>query len=144
MVKSMKRCLRKFNGRTTLRLEELRTLPITYVYDDTEGCAYTLYPSHLFCGRRITIRPNYFHQVVSTQEALTRRTKHHQTLLRYFNIYWRKDYLLSLRKYHSIKRKAHASQSNEVGDVFVLKKDHSYKVCILQAGGCEVTHWREQ
>ena len=135
MVKSVKRCLRKSVGRTTLTMEELSTLltevesvinvrPLTYVYDDTEGCTYTLCPSHLLCGRIIANTPSKFHyEIVSIQEALTRRAKHNRTLLRHFNTRWKKDYLLSLREFHSIKRKARSSRSIEVGDVVVLKND---------------------
>ena len=98
--------------------------PLTYVYDDTEGYSYPLCPSHLLCGRRITTTPNNFHyEVVSTQEALTRRAKHHRTLIRHFIIRWKKDYLLNLREYHSVKRKIRACQTVEVGDVVVLKND---------------------
>ena len=128
MVKSVKRCLRKSIGRMTLSVKALGTLltevesvinarPLTYVYDDTEGYSYPLCPSHLLCGRRISTTPNSFHyEVASTQEALTRRAKHHRTLIRHFIIRWKKDYLLNLREYHSVKRKTQACRTIEVGD----------------------------
>ncbi len=73
--------------------------PLTYVYDDTESISYPLTPSHLISGRRITNTPNSTHyEVVSTNNSLTRRSKHHCALLRHFTNDWRRNYLLNLRE----------------------------------------------
>ena len=64
MIQSVKCCLRKSLGRTSMNFESLRTLlieteatinnqPLTYTYDDEEGVLYLLTPSHLIYGRRI-------------------------------------------------------------------------------------------
>ena len=62
MVRSVKRCLKKVVGRTTLTFEDLGTLlieiesvinsrPLTYAYDDQGGISYALTPAHLIYGR---------------------------------------------------------------------------------------------
>ena len=80
LVQDVKRCLRKSLGRTILSFDQLNTLlieiegvlnsrPLTYVEDDTAGISYTLSPSHLIYGRKITNNPNCSHfEVVSTNE----------------------------------------------------------------------------
>ena len=110
MVKTVKQSLKKSIGRATLSYDELNTIltevesiinarPLTYVYDDTESISYPLTPSHLISGRRITNMANSSHfEVVSTNNLLTRRSKHHRALLRHFTNDWRRDYLLNLRE----------------------------------------------
>jgi len=64
MVRSVKRCLKKIVGRTTLKFKELATLfveiesvinarPLMYIY---EGISYALTPAHLICGRRLQMQ----------------------------------------------------------------------------------------
>ena len=91
LIQSVKRCLRKSLGRTILNFDQMNTLlveiegilnsrPLTYVEDDTGGVGYTLSPSHLIYGRRITGNPNSSHfEVVSTNETLTKRDRAHNT-----------------------------------------------------------------
>ena len=110
MVKTVKQSLKKSIGRATLSYDELNTIltevesiinarPLTYVYDDTESISYPLTPSHLISGRRITNMANSSHfEVVSTNNSLTRRSKHHRALLRHFTNDWRRNYLLNLRE----------------------------------------------
>ena len=93
LIQSVKRCLRRTIGRTTLTHDELNTVlievegivnarPITYVYDELESISYPLTPSHLINGRRITTMPNSANfEVISTHKSLTRRAQHHKNLL---------------------------------------------------------------
>ena len=125
LVKSVKRCIKKTIGRALLSFEEMRTLlveiestlnnrPITYVYDDEEGVSYPLTPSCLIYGRRVTTTPNENqYEIVSTNESLTKRAKHHRKLLNEFAKQWRREYLLS------ILESARAG-SNEVKDVITV------------------------
>ena len=78
LVRSVKNCLKKTVGRSTLKFEELRTLlveieatlnnrPLTYIYDDENGVSYTLTPADLVYGRRISMSPSSRHfDVIST------------------------------------------------------------------------------
>ena len=69
LIQSVKRCLKKFIGRSALSFEEVSTLtsevetainsrPFTYVKDDQDGVSFTLCPSHLISGRSVTATPN--------------------------------------------------------------------------------------
>ena len=109
-AKKQKNCLKKSIGRATLSFEELRTIlveiestinnrPITYIYDDGEGVSYPLMPSCLLYEQRTstTANENQF-EIVSTNESLTRRAKHHKKLLTEFLNQWKKEYLPSVRE----------------------------------------------
>ena len=88
--------MKKSLGRTTLSYDKLNTLlieiesavnlrPLPYVEDDQDGVSYTLSPSPLINGRGVTNTPNDSHfEVISTNESLTRRARHHRHLLRQF------------------------------------------------------------
>ena len=102
----VKRCLRKTLGRSTLNFDQLATLlieiecvinsrPLTYVHDDSDGTGYTLSPSHLIYGRRITMNPNdsYF-EIISTNKSLTHRSRVQKHLLTQFSRQWHREYLL--------------------------------------------------
>ena len=69
MVQSVKRCLRKTIGRSSLTIDEMGTVlveveatinnrPLTYMYNDSEGVSFTLTPAHLIYGRRLVTRPS--------------------------------------------------------------------------------------
>ena len=91
LIQGVKRCLRKTLGQTILTFDQLNTLlieiecvlnsrPLTYAEDDTRGISYTLSPSHLIYGRRVTSNPNCSHfEVISTNEALTKKSKDTET-----------------------------------------------------------------
>ena len=91
-MRSVRNCLKKTIGRSSLTFEELRMLlieieailnnrPLTYIYDDENGVSYTLTPADLIYGRRISLTPSGWHfDVVSTSQALTRRPR---TILNY-------------------------------------------------------------
>ena len=140
LIQSVKRCMKKSLGRTTLSYDELNTLlveiesvvnsrPLTYVEDDQDGVSYTLSPSHLINGRRVTNTPNDSHfEVISTNESLTRRARHHRHLLRQFTDQWRKIYLLSLRERHAQVTKNRKGVDIAIGDVVILKNDTSNRM----------------
>ena len=102
MVRSVKNCLRKNLGRTSLTFEELRTLlveieatinkhPITYIYDDKNGLSYPLTPSKLIYGRQLanSVNGRQF-ELSSTHSTLSRRANHHTHMLGQFAKQWRK------------------------------------------------------
>ena len=108
LVRSVKRSLHKVVGSSVLNSEELRTVlveiesvlnarPLTYVFDDGEGVSYPITPSQLSYGRNVMLTPNDSHlEVVSTQELLTKRAKHHRKLLADFGTRWQNEYLIGL------------------------------------------------
>ena len=89
MVRSVKRCLKKVLGRSSLNFQELRTLlpeiesvlnarPLTYVFDDQEGISYPLTPAQLIYGRNLTACNDKHFEVLSTNKALTKRANYHR------------------------------------------------------------------
>ena len=133
--------LKKTMGKTTLSLEEMSTVlvevesvvnarPLTYVEDDQDGLSYTLSPSHLLHGRRVTYLPNSGHfEVISTHSALTKRYKHQKRVLSQFVQLWRKHYLLNLRENHTVKHHAPPGITPiSVGDVIIMKDDLTKRV----------------
>ena len=144
MVRSIKRCLRKNIGRSSLNVDELNTLlievesvinsrPITYLYDDQDGISCALSPSHLIYGRRIIDEPNEeLFEIVSTQESLTCRAKYHRHLLREFMKRRKREYLLGLREVASTK-KLESEPYVSVGDVVLVydeqTKRNFWKTC---------------
>ena len=139
MVKMVKRTLRKTLDRSTLNYEEMNTLlvevervinsrPIAYVYDDKEAVSYALTPSYLINGRSIsTISNCQNYDVVSTNQTLTRRSRHHRQLLQQFLKRWRTDYLSSLRESHKTKSRQDKKLDISVGDIVILKNDSTSK-----------------
>ena len=139
MVRSIKRCLRKVVGRTTLNFEELVTLlieiesiincrPLTFVYDDQEGISYALTPAHLIYGRRLASSPSASHfEVVSTNKSLTKRAKNQRHLLTQLTNCWRKDSLLSLREYRAVKGNSQGP-SVRIGDIVIVKDDNTKRI----------------
>lgn len=137
-MQGIKKSLRKVIGCAHLNFEELRTLleveallnarPLTYVHEDEEGVNYTLSPSHLIYGQRMTSMPNdsYF-DVLSTYQGLTRR-RNHVRRLEHFTHQWCQDYLTNLREAHSLKSKGKRKSIMSVGDVVILKEDTSKRM----------------
>ena len=140
MVKTVKVSLKKSLGRTTLNFDELNTLlievetvinsrPLTYVHDDQDGVSYTLSPSHLIYGRRITNTPNSEHfEIISTHQSLTRKAQHHKNLLAQFTNHWRRDYLLSLRENYSINNQNRSNVPISLGDVVILRNESTKRM----------------
>ena len=148
LVRSVKRPLRKVIGRTNLSFEQLRTLlveiegiinarPITYVYDDEESISYALTPSELIYGRRVTTNPNTaVQEILSTYQSLTRRARHHKTLLQQLTKQWRREYLTGLRE-HSLERARKSKEQNiSIGDLVILRDDSTtrclWKLAIIE------------
>ena len=137
LIRSVKRPLRRVIGRTSLTYDELQTFvveiegivnarPITYVYDDAESISFSLTPSHLVYGRRITSMPNSEHyEIVSTYQSLTRRAKHHRNLLQHFTKRWRDEYLLALRERASSKSKGNRNPDIAIGDIVIIRSDQT-------------------
>ena len=135
MVQSVKSSLRKAIGSASLSFEEIRTLlvevksvinarPLTYIHDDSDGVNYAIMPSHLMYGRKIVNLPNSSqYEIESTYQTLTKRMKNHKYLLNQLLRTWRKDYLVSLRKSHSLKARAKKGPLITIGDVVILKDD---------------------
>lgn len=135
LVRSIKRPLKKVLGRSTLNFEELRTVlveiesvintrPITYMYDDADSISYPLTPSDLIYGRRISSTPNSSHyEIISTYRSLTRRVRHHKSLLQQSTKRWRREYLTSLREQSSVGNKGDGAREISIGDIVLLKND---------------------
>ena len=147
LVRSVKRCLKKVIGRTSLIYEELTTLlvevesiinarPITYVYDDVDGVSYPLTPSQLISGYNTTRSPNGRHfEVISTNESLTRRAKYHRRLLQEFSKRWKHEYLLGIREATGLSDPS-KKPNMSIGDVVVLKDEQTkrafWKIAIIE------------
>ena len=135
LVKSVKRCLKKTLGRSTLTFDELATIlveieatlnnrPLTYVYDDTEGLSYALTPADLIYGHRVVTSPGGRQfDVTSTAKTLTRRHKYQFSLLNNFVKKWQRDYLLSLQERGVKGSKSQKAQQIKIGDIVILKED---------------------
>jgi hypothetical protein len=135
MVKMVKQAFKKTLGRSTLSYDEMNTVlvevervinsrPITYIYDDREAISYALTPSHLINGRSISTIPSSQHyDVISTNQTLTRRSRHHRRLLQQFLQRWKRDYLSSLRENHKVKSRHDKKPDIFVGDIVILKND---------------------
>ena len=117
----------KFDELNTLLIEiesVINGRPLTYVYDDSKGISYALTPAHLLYGHRLVTSPSATHfEIMSTNKALTRRSKNQWFLLNQFANCWKKDYLLSLCESRVTKLKGQAS-CVKVGDVVILKDDN--------------------
>ncbi len=142
LVKSTKRCLRKFVGRTQISFDELVTVlaeidsvinsrPLTYV--SAGDMEEPLTPSHLIVGRRIHNLPDHLGQDLEGEEftldasQLTRRMKCLASVLNHFWCRWRSKYLTELREVHAYTaRKQSKSQhsSVSVGKLVVVHDEH--------------------
>lgn len=149
LVHSVKRCLRKVIGRTSLIYEELHTLlveiegivnarPITYIYDDTEGISYPLTPSEIIYGYTVNRTPNDKHfEIISTNESLSKRAKYHRQLLQQFSKRWKNEYLLSIREIPNQKGPI-TKPDAAVGDIVVLKNEQTKRQFWKLARICEL------
>ena len=133
LVRSIKRPLKKVVSRSTRNFEELQTVEIesiintrlmTYIYDDADSISYHLTPSDLIYGCRISSIPNSAHyEIISTYKPLTRRPRHHKSLLQQSTKQWRREYLTSLREQSSVRNKGNDAREISIEDVVLLKND---------------------
>ena len=135
LVRSIKKPLKKILGRSTLRFDELDTVlveieavinsrPLTYVYDDEESISYSLTPSDLIYGRRIASTLNAAHyEVISTNQSLTKKFRHHKHVLQQLTNQWRREYLLELKERSQVRPKGSNKRNISIGDIILLKND---------------------
>ncbi|XP_068697019.1 uncharacterized protein [Montipora foliosa] len=135
LVRSIKKPLKKILGRSTLSFDELSTVlveiegiinsrPLTYVYDDKEAISFPLTPSDLIYGRRITSTPNATHyEVVSTNQSLTKKSRHHRHVLQQLTNQWRREYLIELKERSQVGSKGCNKRRISIGDLVLLKND---------------------
>ena len=143
LVRSTKRCLRKFVGRAQLSFDELVTVlaeieavinsrPLTYV--SAGDIEEPLTPSHLIVGRRILNLPDHLSHLNDDDEEfslnnnlLNRRMKHLANVLNHFWSRWRNEYLSELREVHSYTARRQVQgkpTAVAVGDVVVVHDEH--------------------
>ena len=135
LIQSVKRCLKKTIGQSTLNFDELATIlieiestlnnrPLTYLYGDDEGPSYAVTTADLIYGHRIaSTATNQQYEVVSTAKSLTKRAKYQYSILNNFIKQWRKDYLLSLQERRRINRPSTNVRGVREGDVVILKEE---------------------
>lgn len=135
--RTIKTCLRKIVGRSSLTLSELETIfieieaiinsrPITYIYDDPAEPS-PLTPAHFLIGNRLISLPVIRisqEDLIGSRNSLIKRYKHQQALLTQFWNRWRKHYLLTLRSMN-LCPPTKVSNLFEVDDV-VLVHDHRF------------------
>ena len=100
LVQSVKLCLKKTIGRSTLSFDELATVlveiestlnnhPLTYLYGDEECPSQAMTPADLIYGHKISkTATNHQYEVVSTAKSLIKRAKHQLRLLNTFIKQW--------------------------------------------------------
>ena len=142
MVKSTKRCLRKFVGQAKFSLDELHTAvvevestsnsrPLTYL--SPSDLEEPLTPSHLITRKRIISLPDDLSYQADLndgdftvdQEQVRKRVKYSNLILNHFWRRWRQEYLAELRESHR-NYNQHCSAGDpviSVGDVVVVHDD---------------------
>lgn len=109
-IRTVKTCLKKIIGKSSLSLKELETVfieieaminsrPITYLYNEASEPS-PLTPSHFLVGKRVMSLPVFKHNnddLNVNRNTLAKRYKYQQTLLDHFWNRWRREYLLYLR-----------------------------------------------
>lgn len=135
LIQSVKRCVKKTIGKSTLTYDELATIlteiestlnnrPLTYLYGDDEGTSYAVTPADLIYGHRIaSTSSNQQYEVVSTAKSLTKRAKYQCCIMNNFINQWKKDYLLSLQERRGITRPSSNTRGVKEGDIVILKEE---------------------
>ena len=155
LVQSVKRCLKKTIGRSTLSFDELATVlveiestlnnrPLTYLYGDEECSSQAVTPADLIYGRKISkTATNQQYEVVSTAKSLTKRAKHQLRVLNTFMNQWQKDYLLSLRKRRGLIQPTSNTRPIKEGEVVILREEGTAKCLWPLARVTEVINGRD-
>ena len=92
------------------------------------GYPYPLTPSCLIYVRRTTTSSSdSYYEIVSTNEYLTKRAKHHRKLLNEFGKQWRREYLLSIRKSTRASNNG-VEDTIAVGDIVILKNESTKRI----------------
>ena len=155
LIQSVKRCLRKTIGRSTLSFDELATVlveiestlnnrPLTYLYGDEDGPSHAVTPADLIYGHRIAKSSNNQQfEIVSTAKSLTKRARYQLQVLNTFVKQWRKDYLLSLQERRGILQPASNTRPVKEGETVILKEEGTAKCLWKLARVMEVTKGRD-
>ncbi|XP_062590223.1 uncharacterized protein LOC134251820 [Saccostrea cucullata] len=133
-----KTTLKKIIGRSYIDLETLQTVvteveaivndrPLTYVSSNLED-PEPLTPSHLLYGRRLTSLPYPTEDQENSSDChpltcrrLNQRLDNQSTILNHFWIRWKREYLTSLREYHTAN--GSRSQKIKVGDIVQIHEE---------------------
>ena len=137
MVKSVKRCLKKTLGNSSLTYDELLTVlveiemvlnsrPLSFV--SSNDLQEPLTPSHLLTGYRLLSLPpcNYpedFDYNSTIQEvSFTKRMAYFDNLLNHFWKRWQSEYLIELRECHRYQLSKYGSNPipPSVGDIVLI------------------------
>ena len=134
VVRSIKTCLKKTLGKTSLNYPELETVlieveatlnsrPLTYLYNDVDEPS-PLTPGHFLMGKRVISLPtsNKPPMKSSTKTELIKIYQYRQWLLQRLWNRWRKEYLLGLRSIHYIPQTKRIKELKE-GDIVLLGED---------------------
>ncbi len=141
LVKSTKRCLRKYIGQAKFSLDELHTAvvevesiinlrPLTYL--SSSDLEEPLTPSHLIAGKRVVNLPDDLgyqadlddEDFTISQDQVRRREKYSNLVLNHFWKRWRQEYLAELREsHHNYSQRCSGAPMISVGDVVVVHDD---------------------
>lgn len=130
MVRSVKSCLRKILGRSSLNFEELTTVvqeveaavnsrPLTFMHSEHDE-PRALTPAHFLIGKRLTALPSSKDAEALQRRAdeLSKRWNYRQLLVAQFWKRWMSDYLLQLRSAHHAKPEE--NNDLKVGDIVII------------------------
>ncbi|GBN92652.1 hypothetical protein AVEN_206443-1 [Araneus ventricosus] len=133
LVRSVKTCLKRILGKSSLTYEELYTVlveieavinsrPITYLYSNVNE-PDPLSPSHFLTGSKLTVLPSPNTVPKSSKCDLIKRWKHRLLLLDHFWKRFYKEYLLELRTAMFSKIPKNSGQF-KINDVVLIKEDN--------------------
>ncbi|XP_064470081.1 uncharacterized protein LOC135384827 [Ornithodoros turicata] len=138
LIRSIKTCLRKILGRSTLDYDALGTVivqleavlnsrPLAYASEDPDDIA-VITPAHFLVGKRLTALPSIPSQGLSTgnestSEQLRRRWRYMERMTDLLRSRWIKEYILYLRSAHIYKPLA--SDTVKIGDIVLVSNEKS-------------------
>ena len=95
------------------------------IQDDEGGILYPLTPAELINGRCITTYNDNHFEILSTNESLTRKVKHHKHLLTGFTNRWKLEYLQGLQEVSHNNNRQGIKDVIEIGEVVIVKDEGS-------------------